>query len=164
MIYRVCWAFAWNLFTWLLLLLLLECCWHSREILHCTRKSLPRKPCFKDVHLRGRREKCFKHAYPILNGFLSHLIGVPIKFDSWIKRKNEEQKHKKFTVTYTWARTRVFGNCLLKVPLALTSSRWLPEKTFFFMWTSADTKNKHCDFRTAKWKRQVGWAWYRLWA
>lgn len=38
------------------------------------------------------REKCLKHAYPILNGFLSHLIGVPIKFDSWIKRRERKRK------------------------------------------------------------------------
>lgn len=64
-------------------------------------------------------KKYFKHAYPKLNGILSHLIGVPIKFDSWIKRKKKSKQKKLYChIHLTPERVRTFWK-LLKVPWLL---------------------------------------------
>lgn len=100
----------------------------NREISCCSKAFLPPSLALwekKNFTLK----KCFKHAYPNLNGFLSHLIGVPIKFDSWIKRK-KKSKQKKLYCHIHLSEEEHFGNCLKSLGFCYFFI-WLPELHFF---------------------------------
>ena len=112
----------------------------NREISCCTKPFLPLLCEKKELHFK---KKCFKHAYPNLNGFLSHLIGVPIKFDSWIKRK-KKSKQKKLYCHIHLSEEEHFGNCLKSLGFCCFFIG-LPELHFSQNNSQQRELNKHCD-------------------